>query len=447
MPDTAETARAGREPAPVAAGRSLSADVVLTFGSKIVFIAVGVAAGIIVARTLGPSGRGVLAVASALVLTLTQLGTLGLVAANPYFLARERTPTSRLVTNSLWFSAGLGVLLIGIGVLFKVGFPGATHGLGWTEAAVALAAIPAMLAAQLLQGLLLGEGRMVAYNSVDLSNSVIVLGVLSVGLLALGFGVLQVLIVITLAAYLSSLLAIVLLRAHLRLDPRPHPQLAWAMLRYGLRIYIATVLAFLVIRLDVFLVNGYLGTEQAGIYSVVANLAEMMYLLPTVVGLNLFPRVARGASVEFTASVFRIMAVLYGGLCLVTIPLIAPGIRILYGPQFADAVGLYYWILPGVFSLGMLTILSNHFAGRGFPLEAAVIWVGGLALNIAINLAFLPRFGTYIASLASTIAYSLLLLLHIRLFAREAGGYRVLSPSVREAAAFLRGRLSGLGAG
>ncbi len=34
---------------------------------------------------------------------------------------------SRLVTNSLWFAAGLGLLLIAIGVLFTLVFGGATR--------------------------------------------------------------------------------------------------------------------------------------------------------------------------------------------------------------------------------------------------------------------------------------------------------------------------------
>src|SRR5262245_16083113 len=122
MPDPVDTVQA-EETAPEAARgapRSLSADVALTFGSKVLYIVFGVAIGVLVARELGPSGRGVLAVASALVLTLAQLGSLGLVSANPYFLAREEIPISRLVTNSLWFAAGLGLLLIGLGVLFKL---------------------------------------------------------------------------------------------------------------------------------------------------------------------------------------------------------------------------------------------------------------------------------------------------------------------------------------
>ncbi len=110
-----------------------------------------------------------------------------------------------------------------------------------------------------------------------------------------------------------------LLRAHVRpFDPAAPPL---GLRRASIRppVYVATVLAFLVIRLDVFLVNGYLGNEQAGSTRSL-RLRRDMYLLPTVVGLNLFPRVARGAPFEYTASVFRIMAVLYGGLCLITSP-------------------------------------------------------------------------------------------------------------------------------
>ena len=69
----------------------------------------------------------------------------------------------------------------------------------------------------------------------------------------------------------------------------------------------------------------------------------------------------------------------------------------------------------------MLTILSQHFAGRGFPIQAALVWFVGLGVNLAINLAFLSS-GTYVAALASTIAYAVLLVLHVRMFAREIGG-------------------------
>jgi O-antigen/teichoic acid export membrane protein len=443
MPETAPPA-SRPSPGSPGSGRTLSSDVAVTYGSKLLVMALTLGMTVLVARALGPSGRGSVAVALAMTLTLVQLGSFGLITANPYFAAKDAATVARLVTNSLWFALGLGAVLILIGVVFKSEFSGATRGLGWAEAIAALVAIPAALAALFLQSLLLGQGRTVAYNAVELSQNVLVFAALAVGLFALDFDVLEVLVVLA-AGYLVGVFAsLALLARDVRPAARPDATLARATLRYGLRVYVATLLAFLVIRLDVFLVNAYLGSVEAGLYSVVAALAEGMYLLPAVVGLNLFPRVARGASAESTAWVFRIMAVLYGAFCLISIPLAGPGIRLVFGSDFASAAELYYWILPGVFSLGMLTILSHHFAGRGFPLQAAVIWVGGLAINLVINVIFLPDEGTYIASLASTVAYGLLLLLHMRMFARETGGYRSMLPSVPEAVAFVRGLPDGL---
>jgi len=185
-------------------------------------------------------------------------------------------------------------------------------------------------------------------------------------------------------------------------------------------------------------VNAYLGAHEAGLYSVTATIADGFFVLPMVVGLNLFPRVARGDPTESTAAVFRSVAVLYGLLCLATIPLSGPGIRLVFGDAFDGSVSLYYWLLPGIYCVGLLTILAHHFAGRGYPLEAAAVWLVGLAVNIAINVVFLPGRGAWVAALSSSITYALLLALHIRLFSREAGGYGALRPRMGEVVAFVR---------
>ena len=136
------------------------------------------------------------------------------------------------------------------------------------------------------------------------------------------------------------------------------------MLRYGFRVYIALLVSLLVIRLDLLLVNAFLGSDEAGLYSVAAALADGMFVLPMVIGLNLFTRVARGDPDRATAEIFRSVAVLYGLFCLATVPVAGLGIRAIFGESYADAEALYYWLLPGIFCLGMLTILSQHFAGR-----------------------------------------------------------------------------------
>ena len=416
--------------------RRLSSDVALTLGAKVAVLLVGTLSTVVVARALGPAGRGTVAVAYAMTLMLVQFGSLGLVAANPYFTAREPEARGRIVANSIWLALGLGAVLVAVGLAVKAWLPGLVEGVGTAELAVALAGVPAALAMFFLQSVLLGEGRMVAYNAVELGQGLVTLLALVVGLWVLDLGVLGALGIMVAGLFGSALVYLILLRGDLsRL--RPDPGLAREMLRYGFRIYVAALLAFLVIRVDLLLVNAYLGTAQAGLYSVVAAIGEGVVLLPTVVGLNLFPRVARSGGHELSAEVFRSMAVVFGSFCLASIPLAGPAIRLLFGSGFAPAVELYYWLLPGLFSLGMLTILSHHFAGRGFPLEAVVVWVIGLGVNLAINVAFLANEGVYVAALASSVAYTLLLLLHMRLFARESGGYGPLTPRLGDVARFV----------
>jgi antigen flippase len=412
----------------------LRTDVLWTFGGKVATLLFGLLIVVAVARELGPSGQGLFAVAYSLTLMLAQLGGLGLTTANPYFTAREPAQQASIVANSLWLAAGLGLVLVGVGLALRAVAPDALDGLGWEPLIVTLVGVPGALAALFLQSVLLGESRMVAYNVVEAVQAALTLAGVLVAFLVFDAGLTGTLAVLTAGRYAAVAVYLALL-APGRFDPR----LARRMLAYGLRAYVAIVVSFLVIRLDLLLVNGYLGSAEAGLYSVAATIADGMFVLPMIVALNLFPRVARSDSHEQTAEVFRSLAVLYGALCLVTIPA-AQAIPLVFGERFDGSIGLYYWLLPGVFCLGLLTILAHHFAGRGYPKEAAAIWFVGLGLNVAINVAFLPGRGAWIASLASSISYAVLLALHVWLFVREAGSWSALRPRAAEIARMVRGR-------
>jgi O-antigen/teichoic acid export membrane protein len=284
---------------------------------------------------------------------------------------------------------------------------------------------------------LLGEGRTVAYNAVEAVLSIGVLVALVVGFAAFGMGVEGALAIYLANAVLGAVAFGVLLLER-RAPVRPELGLARRMVGYAFRVYVATLLLYLVIRLDVLLVNAYLGASEAGIYTVATGIADALFVIPSVVGLNVFARIARGDDAEVTASVFRSVGLLYALLCLGMAAIARPLIAVLFGPAFSEATELFWWLVPGVWSMGMLSILTQHFIGRGFPLRAMVVWFGGLVVNITLNVAFLPSQGTYIAPLSSTVAYTLLLVLYVRLFAQEVGGYGRLVPSPREAVRFVR---------
>ena len=246
---------------------------------------------------------------------------------------------------------------------------------------------------------------------------------LTIGLLAFDIGVLGAICLLVGINVAGTLTYYGLLRS---LHPRllaPDLSLLATMLRYGGRIYLAALFAYLVGRVNLLLLNSYLGGVAAGEYSITLAIAEGIHLLPTVVGLNLFPRVARGEGAGNTAVVFRTVAFGYALLCLLTIPFAGPGIRLLYGRAFDPAVTIYYWMLPAMFCYGMVSVLADYFAGSGFPWEAVLVWVPGLAINFAIVAVFVPSSrNVNLAALSASISYALVLALHMRMFAADSGG-------------------------
>jgi len=427
----------GPAAAPGPTSRSLSADVLVTFAGKVAVILLQVAGTVLIARRLGPGGRGTVAVASGLVIVLQQFGSLGLVSANPYFGLRHGARVERILANSLALGALAGAALAALVLLAKLLLPSTVRGLDWADVGIVAAAIPGALLFLYLQGIVLGAGRMVAYNVIEVAQNTVALAALAVGLYVLHMGVTGSIVVVASVYSLGAVAYLILLRARVTRIGRIDVPLARRMLRYAFRIYVAGFISFLIIRLDLFLVNGYLGSRAAGLYATAAGLADAMFTLPMVIGLNVFPRIAGGGDTQTTASVFRLVSLVYGALVLLSAILAGPAIHLLYGHRFAYSATLYYWLAPGVLSLGLVTVLSQHFAGKGFPLGAMAVWFVGLAVNVAINLALLPSQGTYVAALSSSVAYTLLLVLHIRLFGRESGGARQLIPR--------RGELSALG--
>ena len=134
-----------------------------TFTTRIILILLSLLTGVIIARTLGPEGRGVYAMAVLLGTMGVQLTNLGLHSSNTFYVARDSNLLSKLLGNSLLVSFGFGSFASWLAwVLFK-NFPNLAPvdepllflGLLW---------IPFGLSYLLAQNLLLGMQNFKAYN-------------------------------------------------------------------------------------------------------------------------------------------------------------------------------------------------------------------------------------------------------------------------------------------
>ena len=204
------------------------------------------------------------------------------------------------------------------------------------------------------------------------------------------------------------------------------------MLAIGSRVYAVGLITFLLIRLDLLLVNSILGQRQAGLYSLAGYVSEALTVIPSVIGINVVSRLARGQTGDTSARTFRAVFLLYGTLCLVSVPAVAIALPLLYGSAYQTSVVLYLWLAPGIFFLGLLSVVSAHYSVRGYPPALIATWIAGLALDIVLNVALLRPLGLFVAPLSSSVSYGLVLAVHLRSFARTSGGARALLPRVAE---------------
>ena len=420
------------------AGRSLRGDVLITLGGKAAFVVFGGLLTVIVARELGPSGQGLFATAFSLSLILVQLGSLGLPVSNPYFAARDEDAQRAIALESLWLAVVVAVVLCGATVAVWEVAPGALPGIGWPELVLTLSAMPASLATLYLQGVLLGQQRMIPYNLVEVIQAGSSLAALLVVMAVAELDIVSVLAVIAGGRYVALVFALLALRGVVRRPRVDRPGLLRALLEHGAKVYVVGFVVFVLVRLDLLLVNALVGAEDAGQYSIAAYIAEGLVMIPIVIGVNLLPRIATMAGSEMSAGVLRLTTIVWGSICLLSVPGALIGIPLLFGDSYDQAIELYLLLVPGILALGLLNSISVHYFVRGYPPVLIASWVVALVGNVVLNLILLPEWGVAAAPILSSASYLMVLVAHLAVFAPEAGGFREVVPGMRDVRVLLR---------
>lgn len=399
--------------------------VVLTFGTRLLMMVGVFGSGVIVARWLGDEGFGTYAVLSVMVALALQIGSAGLPSANTFFLARDRTTLGPLCANALVFGLVVGSILA-VGVL----------GLNWIRpsvfgkvstplVAVAAVSIPFQLLILLGLNILLAIDRIRQLNLFDallpawvFANAVVVLIILRERLFTLVFANTGAAIVLglLLTFYIGREVSKIKQPRKARVDL----QLFKAMLRYGVKFYVSIMAAAIIFRADVLIVNRFRGAAEAGVYAVASQFSFLLLMLPGVIATLLFPRVASSAdktgefAVRLTRYTTMIMLIVCSGA--VAISFVLP---LIYGAPFADATVQLLMLLPGIFFMGVESVLVQHFTGTGLPRAIPVFWLITLVFNIGLNLVVVPTFGGRGAAVTSSLTYALIFTLVAVYFCRK----------------------------
>ena len=183
-------------------------------------------------------------------------------------------------------------------------------------------------------------------------------------------------------------------------------------LQYSLTALGANVIFFLVYRIDYLFVNESPAAtaEDMGNYIQVAKLGQLLLVVPQIIASVVFPRTASGVDRERLNAVIMVISRLFSQLFL----LLFIGVLLLgkiffiniFGETFNKMQMPMLILIPGIFCLSVLVLLSAYFSGKGkvkVNVQGAVL---ALIVMIVGAWIFVPKYGIIAAAAVSTVSYA-----------------------------------------
>jgi O-antigen/teichoic acid export membrane protein len=395
--------------------RKVGRDAGQTMAVEIWSISLGLALSILLARTLGPEGNGLYALALLLPTTMAQMLNLGVAPANIYYVGRGEISLSRAMKTTTWFGIILGLVGLVMAPLIvhyrgAQWFPGVPSSL----MLLAFAAYPIGLFQAYYITLLTAVKDFRRFNRTLAVMPTVTIVLAALFIFPLGMGVAGAVLAYLLGQGAGTIMSRISLNVHLKAAEDSDDGEGWweygqRCIRYGWKAHLSNILAYVNYRADVFLVNFFLNPALVGIYFVAVQVAERLWLPSKVLSTVLLPRMAEMHATSDTREITPLMSrlVLWGTviICLLVAAVATPVIRLLFGEAYLASIPPLLWLLPGIALASSSRIVANDFAARGRPEWNSWLSAAVLGVNIITNIVLIPRWGLNGAAIATTISY------------------------------------------
>lgn len=400
---------------------SFVTDLLALTKSRVLARAAQFTTGVIIARTLGVDGRGLvtaLVVPTQLVVTLSELGVR---QSTAYEVGKKNISPREVIPTLATLAVAVGALGMGLCLLYY--YFVINIELRAAAVIIAISALPFTIATKYASGVLLGEQRIAEFSRTNWISlwSTLILTLILVSVLDLG--VEGALLAIAGGATIAFLLvARTVLMGRGALSP-PRLSVARALWQRGLVYAGALFLLTVNYKIGAILLARYGSVEQVGVYTAATTLAEIIWEIPAVLTALVFSRSVgrKGKDLGGETAIVARISIYIAAIGAVSLAIIAPKlIVVIYGRDFQAASQPLYALLPGVVAFVLFKILNVEVAGSGRPWVGLALAAPAAALNVALGMALVPRYGATGAALAASISYVIGSIAYVLLYARMA---------------------------
>lgn len=373
---------------------------------------------VLVARSFGPEGKGILALVIFLPEFLYFLFHLGLGNASIFYLSNEQETEKKVFNNSFWQGIFLSVFSV-IGVLLlRLIYPNILgSGVPKTFLLLSLLMVPFSFLESFFENVFAGKQEFKTFARIIIIDRILLLISILIGFLVFKISLISVVIIflINLIAQVSTYFIILIKKYGIPSIFKFDFKYLTKAIDFGFRSYVACFLCYLVLRSDLYMLSVMKGVKDVGFYSVATNFIDAMLLLSASASSVVFPLISHNLekSIYYIKKITGWISISSLGIVILSWIFGRAFIILFFGEQFAISVAPFFILLIAMYFWSLLSIVTQFFAANNYPWRAVYIWIPGVILNIILNVVFIPKYGMIATAWTSVLAYTLTFFLHV----------------------------------
>lgn len=377
--------------------------------SNIMQLLVSLGSGIIIARSLGTTGKGEIFLITQVMSLVQVIFSFGFGPSILYYLKRNETKPAEVNYFIFGYILILAVLFAVSLVFFDVPIKNLVGG----DLSVRLIILAFGIAYINILALFVGykimstEHGVKSWSISNLVSNIFYLCFLAGFIMILKMGVLGALYALVISSLIKLIMLLYFGRPNMEFSVISKINLKKISF-YGIQIFMTNLFLTSVFRIDTFFLNKMVSLSDLGLYSVSVNVGELLLLIPSAIGVALFPHLS-GLSKEEQLDAMSLVgrvSFLIGFAGIIGLSIIGyPFILIVFGRNFLPAFTPFLFLLPGLMAMTVNYSYSNYFSSIGKPIVGGIVFFIGLIFNVILNLLLIPKMGISGAAITSSITY------------------------------------------
>jgi len=384
--------------------------IVRTFSTQIGCQIIAILAGVVVARTIGPSGKGFASYASTAV-NLVAVFFFGFADSIFFQFGKQKHPARNVHAATIKILSIALLVLVPIFIVIAVLVP------SQRPLAAAAVVLPFALYAQMATPFLLVRDNILLTNirafTQSLGTAVFTIPLLLFAHLGLA-AVVGIWILFYIVSAIQSAIGVRTILANSPPPDKTTKSLVPEQLHFGMRAAGASVAGYCNVRVNIVIVSVMLSTTALGWYTLAIACGEMLWQVSRAL---LWPALGRiggdpfQESARLVARLTRNTLLIVGGLSVIAFVAGPWLIEHVYGKAFAPAGDALRWILPGLAAYAIEAALTQ-FIMLQLIRPVTLIWIQSVATILCAGLTIISihTFGIIAAAASTSITYLLVTL-------------------------------------